>query len=141
MLGVLQVMAFQESNPNEFRKYYQHSLDPAHEFPFMIKLFEFTTIVLTQMKSDKLYNLCNRQGNVFEATNFVYSKLVIKYLEEYIADNCTIMQMDALSKKQKRMILEQGIIKYVGNDASAVRRPAAAAPNNEAASSEAATNQ
>ena len=101
MLGVLQVMAFQESNPDEFRKYYQHSLNPAHEFPYMIKLFEFTTIVLGQMRSDKLYNLCNQHSSVFKATNIVYSKLVIRYLEEYIAGNCTIMNMDGLSKKMK----------------------------------------
>lgn len=79
----------------------------------MIKMFEYTSLCLGQMRCGKLFPLCNQLVSVFKAVNVVYECLVINYMSIYIKNRCNIVDMDALSKQMKSEIVSKGIMKYV----------------------------
>ena len=59
MLGLLQVLYFKDTYPSAFKQIHAHSQVKEHEFPLMIKLFEFTSQLLKLMKKGKMFNVCN----------------------------------------------------------------------------------
>lgn len=106
MLGVLQILWFAENYPNTLKAIYAHSLTKDYEFPLAIKLFEFSALVLSQLKTKKIFYACNEHSSVFLACNKVYACLVIDYMKGYIQQKLTLLKMDSLNKQQKANLLK-----------------------------------
>lgn len=106
MLGVLQILWLVENYPNTLKAIYAHSQIKEYEFPLAIKLFEFSALVLAQLKNKKMYYACNEEDSVFLACNKVYACLVIDYMKTYIHERGTIMQMDKINKLQKASLMK-----------------------------------
>jgi len=67
------------------------------EFPLVVKMFEFTIIVIRLMREGKLYTLCNASGNVFDTLNIVYSCLFHLFISTYMEGNHNITHMNDLN--------------------------------------------
>ena len=76
-------------------------------------MFEYTSLVLQLMRNQKLNILCNKFNSVFDACNRAYSCLFILFAKQYIKGNCSIMDMDSLSKKMKADIDQYGVLHYL----------------------------
>ena len=113
MLGVLQVLHFQYNKPKTFKMIYQHSIQKESEFPLIIQLFSFTSLCLGQVRSGKLYPMCNSLNSVFKAVNIVYECLVVMFMSQYMIGKCSIVDIDRLSKTMKKDILTKGIAKMI----------------------------
>ena len=53
----------------------------------MIKLFEFTSISLKLLKSEKLNQMCNSDKDVLYSFNKVYVSLIVIYFEQIVKYN------------------------------------------------------
>lgn len=104
MLGVLQILYFMEKYPETFVLLHTHSQKERVEFPLVIQMFSFTSLVLAQLRTEKLFFLCNKLKCVFTACNQAYSKILIEYMQWYIQENCTVVNMDSLNKRMKVQI-------------------------------------
>ena len=113
MLGVLQILYFKETYPNTFKLIQAHSLKDKHKFPLAIKLFEYTSICLTNMRNTNLFLYCNQVKDVFKAINYAYCCIVLNFIWSYIKGQCTIIDMDSLSKKMKADIQKETMYKYI----------------------------
>lgn len=113
MLGLLHVLFFIQTYPLTFKMIYEHSLKSASQFPLMIKMFEFTSLVLVQIRNGGLYPICNQLNDVFKATSTAYCCLSLVFIHDYIRERGSIVDMDALSKRMKADIKSQTMHKYM----------------------------
>jgi hypothetical protein len=97
--------------PETFILLHSHSLKPKVEFPLIIQMFSFTSIIVTQLRTEKLYFICNKLKSVLLACNQAYCAILLKFMEWYISEQSTIVNMDALNKRLKADIASIGIVK------------------------------
>jgi len=70
ILGLLHLLYFAEAYPKSSRCLLQYSNQPSthfktsRSFPFAIKLFEFTVLILKLLREGVLFGLCNRHSAV-----------------------------------------------------------------------------
>lgn len=112
-MSMLQVLFLMEKYPLSLQHIYKVSMDCKHEFPLAIKLFEFTSISLQQMRAGNSFLFCNQKNDVFEANNVIYSSLVLRFISEYTQGKYTIVDIDRLSKSMKADITRDGILKVI----------------------------
>ena len=89
-LGLLHLLYFAETYPKTAKCILEYSNQPspimktAKSFPFAIKLFEFTTLLLKLLREGRLFSICNRHNSVIKTLSEVYSALVIVFAQRYI---------------------------------------------------------
>ena len=64
----------------------------------MITLFQFTSLLITQLKTEKLFAMCNIEKDVFAAVNKAYCALILRYMTSYIEIKGNINDINALNK-------------------------------------------
>jgi hypothetical protein len=62
-------------------------------FPFTVKLFDFTLLVLRALRHGALFPLANQYGTVLSASLDLYSSLVLFFAETYIKEGYTLSSM------------------------------------------------
>lgn len=79
-------------------------------FPFAVKLFDFTLLVLRALRQGALFPLANQYGTVLSASLDLYSSLVLFFAETYIKEGYSI----------KTMHLCQGLVEAKVADSTSV---------------------
>ena len=97
MLGLIHMLYFIEMYPKSSDFIYKCSLKEKVEFPLAVKMFEFTVLVMSLMWEGTLYQMCNKEMNVFETVAKVFCCLFHAYLVAYIEGGHNIVQMNDLN--------------------------------------------
>ncbi|CAI2386630.1 unnamed protein product [Moneuplotes crassus] len=99
MLGLMQMLYFCEQYNELASRYCNHSQIPQHKFPFIIKCFEFTTLVLNVLRSGKINKTCNQKGSIDGICNELYSACIWIFMTKYIKTQANIRHMNDLNKE------------------------------------------
>lgn len=59
-------------------------------FPFAVKVFDFTLLVLRALRHGALFPLANQYGTVLSASLDLYSSLVLFFAETYIKEGYSL---------------------------------------------------
>lgn len=83
------MLYFLTEMPETLIKIFNHSQSKQSEFPLSVKMFEFTVLILTLMRNQKLYRECNAHG-VFNACNRMYCAAFLRFSVIYIETGASI---------------------------------------------------
>ena len=98
MLSILHVLDFQCQYPLTLKFLYTHSQIQNYQFPLIIKLFSFSAMCLTQLRSGELFGICNEKNSVFKGVGTAYCCLVVAFAKKYVEGKCNIVDMNAIEK-------------------------------------------
>lgn len=102
-LGLLHLLYFSEAYPLSARCLLAYSNQPSthiktsRSFPFAIKLFEFTILILKLLREGCLFGLCNRHNSVGQTLLDVYCALAVVFAQRYIGRKLNITNIHELS--------------------------------------------
>ncbi len=98
MLGLLQILAFIESNYNFIQYAYSYSLNENHHFPLAVGLLNMTEIVLQVLREGKLDKAILQQKSVINTVNSLYFAVFFKFFGVYRANKYTENEFGELKK-------------------------------------------
>ncbi|TNV83252.1 hypothetical protein FGO68_gene6928 [Halteria grandinella] len=116
ILGVLHLLHFVESYPStaraivEFSNLSSDDVRTSRSFPFAIKCFEFTTLILKLLREGKLFSLCNKHNSVIQTCATLYCCLVLYFNHRYMTEGFTLMTMHELSSQIDLGVRKDGLI-------------------------------
>jgi hypothetical protein len=73
MFGLIQLFWMFKNYKDITLKIYQLSCNDYQHFPFCVLSFNITGIILQCLREGKLYKLINKNGNVFDTVNLLYT--------------------------------------------------------------------
>ena len=79
----------------------------------VITLLQFTLTTLALMRSGKLYEICNKNGDVLKTTALVASRLFVCFAQRYIAQGMTVSAVGSQTEIIERTINQYGVKKFV----------------------------
>ncbi|CAL8073038.1 unnamed protein product [Calicophoron daubneyi] len=78
---------------------FQLSLDPVHNFPFVLVGVNITSILLRLMRQEKLNRTFNSRKNVLDTFMLMYSAVFWLMGSLWEEEQCTILQMETVLKR------------------------------------------
>ena len=106
ILGLYQLLYFIETYTEKARIYLAHSQNPMYEFPFAIKMLEFTSLTLRVLRSGALNKFINQSGSFEDSANELYSACAWHFMTLYMKQQLNIRQMDECSKRTQETAMK-----------------------------------
>lgn len=80
-----------------------------------VTILEYTIMCLGLLRSGKLYDVCNKEGNVIETCALTVSRLFVFFMQRYILGGLSVSAVSTQAATIERAIRQIGVARFIKN--------------------------